>query len=247
MYRMKIAVLSDIHGNLAALEAVLADARSEHVDLLINLGDICSGPLFPSETADLLMALGFPTIRGNHERQVLEPNIDAMGPSDRYAALALRPNHLTWLAALPPTRWLNEEVLMVHGTPDSDLSYFLETVTPVGLRPATAEEVEERAGRSTAKLILCGHTHIPRTITLANGRIVVNPGSVGLPAYDDDRPYPHVVENGSPHARYAIVTRAKECWQADLRVVEYNWEGAARQAEANDRPDWARALRTGYA
>ena len=69
---MKIAVISDIHGNIAALNAVLADASMQGVDQIVNLGDILSGSLFPAETADLLMAMALPTIRGNHERQVLD-------------------------------------------------------------------------------------------------------------------------------------------------------------------------------
>ena len=68
---MKLAVISDIHGNLTALEAVLADIATQGVDQTVNLGDILSGPLQPAETADLLMARNFTTIRGNHERQVL--------------------------------------------------------------------------------------------------------------------------------------------------------------------------------
>ncbi len=68
---MKIAIISDIHGNLPALRAVLADIARQCVDQTVNLGDSLSGPLQPAETADLLMAQGFPTIKGNHERQLL--------------------------------------------------------------------------------------------------------------------------------------------------------------------------------
>ena len=68
---MKLAVISDIHGNLLALRAVLADIARQGVDQTVNLGDILSGPLQPAETADLLMTCNFPTIRGNHERQLL--------------------------------------------------------------------------------------------------------------------------------------------------------------------------------
>jgi diadenosine tetraphosphatase ApaH/serine/threonine PP2A family protein phosphatase len=94
-------------------------------------------------------------------------------------------------------------------------------------------------------VILCGHTHIPHVVVIEDGPLIVNPGSVGLPAYDDTRPYPHKVETGSPHARYAMLTQADGAWQAELLCVDYDWEQAARDAEANGRPDWARALRTG--
>ena len=242
---MKIAVISDIHGNVAALDAVLADIGSRHVDQIVNLGDICSGGLFPRETADRLMPLGLPTIRGNHERQLSDLAPDRMGLSDRHAAATLRPEQLAWMAALPTTLILFDDVRLVHGTPDSDLAYLLETVTGTGIRPATPAEVEERAGDVEASVILCGHTHLQRAMTLGDGRLIVNPGSVGLPAYSDDRPYPHRVESGTPHARYAIVSNAGRGWTADLIRVDYDWEQAARDAEANGRSDWSSALRTG--
>ena len=87
---MKLAVVSDIHGNLGALHAVLEDIARESVDGIVNLGDILSGPLQPAETADFLMTQSFVTIRGNHERQLLalidgpRERIDP-GTSDGYA------------------------------------------------------------------------------------------------------------------------------------------------------------------
>ena len=242
---MKIAVLSDIHGNIAALDAVLADAEARRVDRIVNLGDICSGGLYPCETADRLIALDLPTIRGNHERQLLTLTPDQMGLSDRYAASCLRDDQRAWLASLPSNLRLNDDVLMVHGTPNSDLDYFLETVTADGLRPATRAEISARAGPADAAVILCGHTHIPGVATLDDGRIIVNPGSVGLPAYDDDRPFVHRIETGSPHARYAILSDHGGIWTTELHAIVYDWEQAARDAEGNGRPDWARALRTG--
>jgi putative phosphoesterase len=242
---MKIAVISDIHGNVAALDAVLEDIATREIDLIVNLGDICSGSLFPSETADRLMLLALPTIRGNHERQLVTLPRDRMGPSDLYTIERLRPDQLEWLGGLPTSLQITDDVLLVHGTPDSDLAYFLETVTESGLREATIAEVEQRAGDAEAAVIVCGHTHLARVLRLPDGRLIVNPGSVGLPAYDDDRPFPHVVESGSPHARYAIVSEAEGQWSAELLMVDYDWERAARDADAHGRPDWARALRTG--
>lgn len=242
---MKIAVISDIHGNVAALDAVLADAGRRQVDRIVNLGDICSGGLFPRETADRLMPLDLPTIRGNHERQIFDRVPDRMGLSDRYAASRLRAEQLAWLAALPPTLRLSDEVLLVHGTPDDDLTYFMETVTADGLRVATEAEVSERAGDTDAAVILCGHTHLQRVMRLDDGRLIVNPGSVGLQAFDHDRPNPHVVETGSPHARYAVLSKTAADWTVDLLAMDYDWEQAARDAEANGREDYARALRTG--
>ena len=245
---MRIAAISDIHGNLQALDAVLADIAGRDVDVTVNLGDIVSGNLQPSATAARLMALDFPTIAGNHERQLLGDPA-RMGESDRYAREQLLPQQLAWIAALPASLRLTDDaqdVLLVHGTPSSDLVYFLDTVTPQGSRAPTVDEVCLRAGTAQAALILCGHTHMPRSVELPDGRLIVNPGSVGLPAYGDDHGYPHVMENGTPHARYAIVERGADGrWSAQFHAVEYDWEGAAQLALANGRPDWAVPLRTG--
>lgn len=246
---MRIAAISDIHGNLPALEAVLADIATQSADVTVDLGDIVSGPLWPAETATRLMALGLPTIAGNHERQVLAERA-GMGASDAHAADRLLPAQRAWLGSLPKTLQLSGEVFCCHGTPERDVHYFLETVSPQGARRATPAEAAARAGDTMRgvehAVILCGHTHLPRLVRLPDGRLVVNPGSVGLPAYEDDHPHPHVAESGSPHAKYALLTRRPAGWQVEIRHVPYDHESAARQAEAQGRVDWADALRTGF-
>lgn len=241
----RIAVLSDIHGNLPALEAVLADATALGCGETVNLGDILSGPLWPAQTAARLMPLGLPTLAGNHERQIGE---GAANASDRFASARIDAPTRAWLAHLPATLRLDESVLLVHGTPTSDLDYLLETVEPSGARAATAAEVADRLDDADASLVLCGHSHVPRIMRLADGRMVVNPGSVGLPGFRARNPYPHVAQAGSPHARYAVVEQDNEGgWHPVIRAVVYDWECAARKADAEGRPDWSRPLRTGIA
>jgi putative phosphoesterase len=242
---MRIAAISDIHGNLAALEAVLTDIERHSVDLIVNLGDSLSGPLFPAECADLLLSLDSPTIRGNHERQLLTLPVEQMGESDRYVVSCLQRHHLTWIEQTPGTLLIEGEVLLVHGTPQSDVGYFLETVEPQVVREATPLEIKDRVGELSVPLILCGHTHIQRRISLGNRRLIVNPGSVGLPAYEDNHPLPHKMQTGSPHARYALVENRHGSWSAELHSIVYDWETAARLAKSRGRDDWARALRTG--
>jgi predicted phosphodiesterase len=251
----RIAVLSDIHGNLPALEAVLAEIAREGIDRALNLGDILSGPLWPRETAARLMPLGWPTIAGNHERQALATS-RRMGFSDAFACVHTTPAQRAWMAALPPALELDDGAIrLTHGTPQVDYEPLLETVTPdfgvhgsPGIRAATPDEARERLGPCTASLVLCGHSHVPRVLALAGSSgdtLVVNPGSVGLPAYDHDHPHDHVVECGSPHARWAVVERTAHGWQAQLRLTAYDWAAAAARAEANGRGDWADALATG--
>lgn len=236
----RIAVLSDIHGNLPALEAVIADAETRGCTRFLNLGDILSGPLWPAETADYLMARDWPTIAGNHERQLLHVAPERMNASDAFARPLLSDPQLRWMAALPETLAL-EELFLCHGTPRSDIEHFLETVEPAGLRQATETEVAERLGDRAEPLTLCGHSHIPGFRRLANGRGVANPGSVGLQGFHDDYPFPHVVEGEDARARYAIV----EDGAITFHAVAYDHSAAAAKAEREGRGDWARALTTG--
>lgn len=242
---MRIAVLSDIHGNLPALTAVLRDLALRHgqVDAIVNLGDSLSGPLLPQETAVFLMAQPWVHLAGNHERQLLDGAPGNRGPSDRYAHAQLSAEVFAWMAGLPPVQWLSEEVFMCHGTPRRDDEYFLETVEAPRLRPATPAEIDERLGKHTAAVVLCGHTHTPRAQRTESGQLLVNPGSVGLQAYEvATHDHRHVVENRSPNARYAIVEKRAGQWQAQLLSVPYDHAQAADMARQRGRPDWEVAL-----
>lgn len=243
---MRIAVLSDIHGNVFALEAALADVKRQGADVVVNAGDILSGPLEPTATADLLLSLGLPTIAGNHERQLLACEAARGSASDQFAFEHTTERHRAWVRGLPPVLEIGEEVLVCHGTPSKDFVYFLEEVGPSsGSRAAPLGLVEERAGGVSRGLVLCGHSHKPRAAAISGGRLVVCAGSVGLQAYDDDRPYPHVHENGSPHARYVICERGRDGWSVTFRCVPYDHAEAAATARRNGREDWARWLETG--
>lgn len=244
---MRFAVLADIHGNAFALDAVLADMRAQSVDTAVNLGDFFSGPIEAGATASMLMDRDFISIQGNHDRYLIEQDPSEMGPSDRVAYDQLSQVHLDWISGLPATRMVFEDVFLCHGTPNSDSTYWLERVEESGLvRPASLEEVQSEADGIDANLILCAHTHIPRTVRLPDGRIIVNPGSVGCPAYDDDAPVYHYVQTGTPNASYAIVERQQDTWAITFRSVPYSFHLACARALENGRPDWARALATGW-
>lgn len=241
----RIAILSDVHGNLAALEAVIADARRREVTRIVNLGDSLSGPLLPLETARYLMAQDWLQLAGNHERQLLEFAEKGGGPSDAYAHAQLTPEVFAWLRTLRPAQALDDEVFLCHGSPRSDVEYFLDSVEGEGTRKATDAELAERCPLAWPQLIACGHTHIPRTTNSPRGQLLVNPGSVGLQAYEDDSPWYHRVEVGDAYARYATIEKRGGFWHAQIHPVPYDAESMARLAERNGRPDWAQALRTG--
>ena len=105
-----------------------------------------------------------------------------MGRSDKAADAQLQSTHRQWLSALPATLVFRDEIFLCHGTPASDTTYWMEHVSTNGLvQMAAIEDIEKAAEGIDQPLILCGHTHIPRVVRLRDGRLVVNPGSVGCP------------------------------------------------------------------
>lgn len=151
---MRIAFVSDIHGNLPALKAVEADIARAGADAILNLGNLLAWPLWVADTCAHLMAGAKPTIAGNHERQMLDPVLAERTASDRFAAARLDAPGRAWMAALPATLRWHDEVLMVHGMPTHDLKPLLETVDERApgsrIRPATPAEVQRRLGRRAA-------------------------------------------------------------------------------------------------
>jgi len=242
---MRLAVLSDIHGNLPALEAVLADVTRRGADGIVNLGDSVSGPLMASATAGYLMQQAWVQIAGNHDRNLVSIPPVELGLSDAHAYAELSQEALDWLARLPPVTALDGKLLLIHGTPARDTECLLETVVRGAPRLATPTEIARRLGTVESPVVLCGHSHIPRSVRTPTGRLLVNPGSVGLQAYEHDDPEYHTMETGAPDARYAVVEERGSGWLVELISVPYDHRTVVDLANRNGRPDWATALATG--
>ncbi len=244
---MRFAAIADVHGNYLALEAVIADIRAQQIDRIVNLGDMASGPLDARRAMDMLMALDAVHVLGNHDRYLIDRSPETMGSWDRPAHAQLDGHHLAWLRDVPPTRVLEDAVYLCHATPASDETYWLEAVQADGTVVMSAiAAIEQAAAGITQSLILCGHTHVARAVRLRDGRMIVNPGSVGSPGYRDIVPFPHTMEAGSPDARYAILDRRAGQWHVTFRHVPYDHEAMAKLARQNGHPDLANALATGW-
>jgi predicted phosphodiesterase len=238
---MRLAILSDVHGNLVALEAVLADLRTRGADAYVNLGDCVSSPLWPRETLALLDTLGWPTVRGNHDRWLVDDPPNGVSRTVAFAREAVGEAARARLAALPATLAPASDVLAVHGRPNDDMSYLLEDAVDGRLAFATPAALDARLGGTTATLVLCGHSHLQHTALAPGGRLAVNPGSVGCPRQADNAE-PWIAEAASPHARYAIATRRGTRWSVELFALAYDWDAVVRQAKANGRADWGAAF-----
>jgi hypothetical protein len=145
----------DIHGNFPALKAVLADLRRRKIDQVINLGDCVSGPLWPRETVEFLIRMGWPTVRGNADRRVSGPAPTTMGPDQLvYNQLTEAQRH--WLAGLPVLIDLGQGIIAFHSPPADDDRYLVERVQHGELVRASAACIRERVGATEGRALLCG-------------------------------------------------------------------------------------------
>lgn len=244
---MKFAAIADVHGNYLALEAVLDDIRRQGIDEIVNLGDCFSGPLDAGRTAELLLPLAAPTVCGNHDRALIDRPFEAMGDWERPSYRQLAPEHIDWIRALPFSAVYRDEVYLCHATPKDDNTYWMETLHEAGifhLRPL--DEIEALAEGIEQPLMLCGHSHIARSAQLSDGRLIVNPGSVGCPGFDYDKPFYHKAQAGAPFAAYAILEKTERGWQPTFRQVRYDHRAMAELARAHGMTDWISALSSGW-
>ena len=198
-----LALLYDIHGNLPALEAVLADADEAGADRHLLGGDYALFGAWPAETVDRLRELTAEWIRGNGERWTASP---AEAPDNEVVQGAIEAcreclgdARVRELAALPETH-AAEEVLYCHASPRSDVDSFL---------PDPADGDAELLSGVTARRLVFGHTHLPFRRFAEGGIELVNPGSVGMPFDGDTRAaYALVHEDGSIEHRRVVYDHA---------------------------------------
>jgi predicted phosphodiesterase len=234
---MRVAIISDVHSNRLALEAVLDDIKRQGADAIVNLGDVVAGPLEPKEAARLQMQLDCPTVRGNHDRVMTEEALERLPEADRFACAELDDEQRRWMGSLPTTFSVGKDIFMCHGVPKSDVQGWLDAAWE-GRTTTLPDEaaISANAADLDYPVLVCGHTHISRAARLKDDRLIVNPGSVGLQVF-----------HGVPDARYALVERSNGRWSATFRLVPYDHLAAARQAVANGFPRWSEAVTSGWA
>lgn len=244
---MKIAAFSDVHSNVFALKAVISDIEKNGADVILNLGDVFYGPIAPRATYEVLEKHKILTIRGNQDRQLYEATPDEveLNPTMAFVLDELGQYPLDWMKTLPTGKQLTGDIFLCHGSPASDLKYLLEDISTGHPRLRSNNKIIELLSGQPSELILCGHTHIARTVSLESGQLIVNPGSVGLPAYTDDEPVAHTMESFSPHASYVMLEKSRAGWLVQHRKVPYDFQLAAQECLTRGRQDWAHYLTTG--
>jgi putative phosphoesterase len=235
---MRIAVVSDIHGNLTAFDAVLKDIRNASPDLVLHGGDLADAGSSPIEIVDHIRALGWRGVMGNTDEMLVRPESlesfasqstapPAIWNAIREIAAGTRANlgeeRLVWIRTLPMTIAENDTAI-VHATPESCWRVPLPNSTDADLEAAYAP-----LGKP---IVVFGHTHIPSVRPMsARTKMLINTGSVGL-SYD-----------GDPRASYLILDNGN----ASIRRVEYDVEAELKALSACGLPgaEWtARMLRS---
>jgi len=237
------AIISDIHGNSLALKAVLADIKSRGIKQIINLGDHFFGALEPEVVAGILRENEMLCISGNTDREILE-SIDTGFKKDGMDRVKadLSQQSIAWLRTLPKTETLDSLFFICHGTPESDDEYLLEKVTEKGVFVYNDEELIKKTNHIKERIILCGHSHVNRVVYLSNDKIILNPGSVGLPAYLGNGEHRFAMESMTPHAKYAIVKADGDAISIEQVLCAYDWRKASEAARKNGNEKWANFL-----
>ena len=236
-----VAVFGDIHGNLPALEAVLADMDAQNLSPLYCLGDLVGYGTFPNEVIEIIRKRNIPTLMGNYDLGVGNNSDDCGCAYTSKEAEALGKRSIAWsnehtaadnklylrqLVDQIPLQLDRLRVRLVHGSPRKINEYLYED------RPDTT--MERLLDMAQADVLVCGHTHIPHHRILPSGRHVINAGSVGKP------------KDGNPAACYLVLEAMGNNLNVIFRRIPYDIERAAQAIEATEMPnEYAEMLRTG--
>jgi putative phosphoesterase len=245
---MRLALLSDIHGNPLALETVLADLSRRAIDQIVCLGDVAALGPHPCEAVERLQAVGCPVVMGNTDEWLLDPvpqepeselEKRAM-EAELWSARQLSPTHLDYLRTFQPEIEFplegGQNLLCFHASPLSNLK---------GITPATpAEELERLLAGRRATVIAAGHTH-EQMLRRFGDLTLVNPGSVGFPAEVD--PVSGRVQR-PPWAEYALLESSGGALAIEFRRVPYDIAPNVEAVRRSGMPHaeaWASMWRTG--
>jgi putative phosphoesterase len=232
---MRVALISDIHGNCLALDVVLADLRGQSVDHIICLGDAIQGGPQPAETVQRLRELQCPIVMGNADAWLLEEESDAGEPSSQemrdvrlWSLSKLSTDDQSFIRSFQPTVEMTLEdgqrLLCFHGSPTS----FNDILLP----RTPAEEWERLLGPYAPAVMTGGHTHTQQLRRIGAGAFF-NPGSVGL-AYDVLQAPEQLQINA--WAEYAILTAEQGRLSLDFRRSPYDVEQIIEIYRASGRP-----------
>jgi putative phosphoesterase len=231
---MRFAFISDIHANLHALEVVLEDLKRAPVDRLICLGDVASLGPQPHETLTCLRESQIPMIMGNHDTYLLNPQLTEkhhpwLQAAEQWCLTQLSEEDLNFIRSFKPSLSLaggtNTTLLCFHGTPRSNEEWLFPTVPP--------ERLDEIFSGQDASVWIGGHTHV-QSMRQHRGRLLLNPGSVGMPF---EFPAHGSNQRAIRHAEYATLEINDGHLSANLHRLPIDFDYIAQTARASGLPD----------
>lgn len=229
---MRIAIFSDIHGNLLALDACLADLQAQGgADVIVGAGDFCMDGPKPKKVVQRLMEIGAQCLRGNTDRFIADPQTETIIDEAELAQAAWQQKELGekfvgWLRDLPGELRFGDrdnQLLVVHANPQNDHEHLWPD--------AEDAELERLIGSEPAQTIAFGHLHLPY-VRVWRGKTLVNVASAGLP------------KDGDPRAGYAILTERSGGWEIKHRRVAFDVKKVATQLRECGIPEYAELVDT---
>ena len=233
---MRIALISDIHGNFTALEAVLADIDGKEIDSIICLGDVATVGPQPKQVLDRLKTLGCSVIMGNHDAALLDMDAPLeygiaapIIPTILWCAKQLVKEDLDYLdsfrALMEISLGLDTNLLCFHGSPGSNTDLITATTSP--------EELDNLLGGQERTIMAGGHSHV-QMLRQHNGTLIINPGSIGNAFL---KPHsPGTIPTLLPWAEYAIVNWAEDRLSVELCRVPFDLSAFSEIASSSDIP-----------
>ena len=223
---MRFAVIGDIHGNIYALESVLADIKNREVDFILSTGDLVGYMPFPNEVIERIREKGILSVKGNHDsiigegKKPLDAEIDAMSDEEiqksasrTFTNWIITKKNRSYLKNLPNALTIQAgglKILLVHGSPRAIDEYLYHDI----------EKLREMSEAVDEDVIICGHTHIPYHEKVHHKHFI-NAGSAGKP------------KQGTPQAVYCIVTIENTKVESERIEVAYDIKAMIKAIKAN--------------
>lgn len=229
---MRIAIFSDIHGNLLALDACLADLQNQGgADHIVGAGDYCMDGPKPKKVLQRLIEIGAQCLRGNTDRMIADPQSETIIDETevfqaQWHQKELGEKLVSWLRDLPSELRFGDagnQLLVVHANPQNDY----EHIWP----DADDADLERLIGAEAAQTIAFGHLHLPY-VRVWRGKTLVNVASAGLP------------KDGDARAGYAILTQRSGGWEVKHRRVAFDVKKVATQLRECGIPEYAELVNT---
>ena len=220
---MRIAVISDIHGNIYALEEVLKDIQKQDVNLIICLGDLVGYGCNPNDVIEKIRDEKILCIKGNYDASVVDKDYTFIRENEinsfslPWAVKTVTTENIEFLKELPQTIVLefnNKKIQFVHGSPRKINEYLTEDY----------EKINEIIDDLNYDILVCAHTHIPYIKEIGN-KLIINDGSVGKP------------KNGTPHGTYALLNISPDNFSAKINVVPYDYKKIMSKMENLNFPE----------